>query len=74
MKNRMYLVTGAAGLLGSNITKQLIEAGEEVRALVLEGDPAVKHVPNQAEVIMYHWKDFLRLKTGKSLSSIVPVS
>lgn len=51
MKNRMYLVTGAAGLLGSNITKQLIEAGEEVRALVLEGDPAVKHVPNQAEVM-----------------------
>lgn len=51
MKKKIYLVTGAAGLLGSNITKKLIERGERVRALVLKGDPAVKHVPNEADVV-----------------------
>lgn len=51
MKERIYLVTGAAGLLGSNITKKLLEQGECVRALVLKEDPAVGHVPNEAEVV-----------------------
>lgn len=51
MNNRTYLITGAAGLLGSNITKKLIERGENVRALVLKGDPAVKHIPSEAEVV-----------------------
>ena len=45
MNKKIYLVTGAAGLLGSNITKQLLEKGEEVRAFVLKGDPAAKHIP-----------------------------
>lgn len=52
MKNRVYLLTGAAGLLGSNITRQLIERGEKVRALVLKGDPAVKYVPEEAEIVI----------------------
>lgn len=51
MKTRIYLLTGAAGLLGSNISRQLIQQGEEVRALVLKGDPASEHIPTDAEII-----------------------
>lgn len=32
MSNRLYLVTGAAGFLESNICAQLIERGDKVRA------------------------------------------
>ncbi len=46
----MYLLTGAAGLLGSNISRQLIERGEKVKALVLKGDPAIKYVPKEVEI------------------------
>ena len=33
--DRIYLLTGAAGFLGSNICLQLLQAGCKVRALVL---------------------------------------
>lgn len=49
--NRIYLLTGAAGLLGSNILRQLIDKGEHVRALVLPNDPAIKHIPKTADVV-----------------------
>ena len=52
MKNNVkYLVTGAAGFLGGNICRQLIERGENVRAFVLPGDPAMKYVPQEAEIV-----------------------
>ena len=52
MKNNMkYLVTGAAGFLGGTICRQLIERGENVRAFVLPGDPAMKYVPQEAEIV-----------------------
>ena len=43
----IYLVTGAAGFMGTNVCAQLLERGDAVRAFVLKGDPAVKFVPNQ---------------------------
>ena len=52
MKNNVkYLVTGAAGFLGGTICRQLIERGENVRAFVLPGDPAIKYVPQEAEIV-----------------------
>ena len=43
--NRYYLLTGAAGFLGTNICMQLLEAGCKVRALVLPNDKSVKFIP-----------------------------
>lgn len=43
----LYFITGAAGHLGSVITRQLINSGNEVRALVL---PNEKHVPEKAKL------------------------
>ena len=37
----IYLVTGAAGFMGTNVCAQLLERGDAVRAFVLKGDPAV---------------------------------
>jgi dihydroflavonol-4-reductase len=50
MSGRVYLLTGAAGNLGSSVCRELIAAGERVRALVLNGDPAIGRVPAEAEV------------------------
>ena len=47
---RLYLLTGAAGFLGSNICQQLLERGDSVRAFVLKGDPAVKYIPDGVEI------------------------
>ncbi len=51
MMNTMYLLTGAAGFLGSHICDVLLERGEQVRALVLPGDKSVKYVPSSVEII-----------------------
>ena len=58
MNNRIYLVTGAAGFLGSNICRQLTADGQKVRALVLEGDPAAKYIPEGVEIT---WGDLLNI-------------
>ncbi len=50
-ENRIYLLTGAAGFLGSNICLQLLEAGEKVRALVLNGDKSAKYIPEAVEIV-----------------------
>ena len=50
MSGKIYLLTGAAGNLGSNVSRKLIAAGETVRALVLNGDPAIERVPKEAEI------------------------
>ncbi len=46
----LYLLTGAAGFLGSNICSRLLERGDAVRAFVLKGDPAVKYIPGGVEI------------------------
>ena len=51
MKNTIYLVTGAAGFLGSHVCDELLARGDRVRALVLPGDPAAKYIPGEVEII-----------------------
>ena len=51
-RNRYYLLTGAAGFLGTNICMQLLEAGCKVRALVLPNDKSVKFIPREVEVVL----------------------
>jgi len=50
MKNTIYLVTGAAGHLGTNIVSQLLERGDAVRAFVLPKDPTAKYIPQKVEI------------------------
>ena len=53
----MYLVTGAAGFLGGTVCRQLIDRGERVRAFVLPNDPAIKFVPEEAEIVTGDLRD-----------------
>ena len=52
MNERYYLLTGAAGFLGSNICAQLLAEGKKVRALVLPNDKSVKFIPKEVEVVL----------------------
>lgn len=52
MNDRIYLLTGAAGFLGSNICAQLLAEGKKVRALVLPNDKSVKFIPKEVEVVI----------------------
>jgi len=51
MKKSIYLVTGAAGFLGSNVCRELVKRNELVRAFVLENDPATKYIPSEVEIV-----------------------
>ncbi len=50
MVNTLYLVTGAAGHLGSTVVRELCARGQRVRALVLLGDQAAAYLPSEAEI------------------------
>lgn len=51
MSKTLYLVTGAAGFLGSHVCHQLLDRGDEVRTFVLKGDKSAKYIPEKAEIV-----------------------
>lgn len=51
MSNTLYLVTGAAGFLGSNVCRQLLDRGNQVRAFILPNDPAIRYIPKEVEIV-----------------------
>jgi dihydroflavonol-4-reductase len=61
MKEAIYLVTGAAGFLGINVCQSLVAQGKKVRCLVLEGDPAAKRIPREAETVVGNLLDAVSL-------------
>ena len=63
MKNVVYLVTGAAGFLGSNICSQLLERGEKIRAFVLNGDKTAENLPKEIDVFYGNLCDKESLKS-----------
>ena len=61
--NELYIVTGAAGNLGSAIVRNLVSKNMNVRAFVLQGEEAAKHLPDEAQVIEGDVTDVSTLKT-----------
>ena len=47
-----YLITGATGFLGRAVLTQLQDAQAEIRALVMDGDPLVRELPQNVRMIM----------------------
>ena len=62
-KNELYIVTGAAGNLGSAIVRNLVSKQLPVRAFVLRGEEAAKHLPKEAQVIEGDVTDITSLET-----------
>ena len=76
MKGTQYLLTGAAGNLGSSVARQLVAEGKAVRALVLKGDPAAERVPKEVEVLIGDVTDLASLErffTTDSGSDVVVI-
>lgn len=75
MKNVIYLVTGAAGFLGSHVCDELLARGERVRALVLPGDKSAKYIPKEVEIVEGNLCDVASLENffsiPKGSSSVV---
>ena len=63
MTNTVYLVTGAAGFLGSTICRQLVEKGEKVRAFVLPNDKSAAYLPKEVEIVRGDLTDLASLET-----------
>ena len=57
MQNTIYLVTGAAGHLGTAIVQQLSDAGNRVRVLLLPGEPGAKRMPDGVDVFFGDIRD-----------------
>jgi dihydroflavonol-4-reductase len=63
MEKIVYLLTGAAGFLGSNVSRALLAQGRKVRALVLEGDRAAQYIPAGVEIVWGNLLDAPSLET-----------
>jgi dihydroflavonol-4-reductase len=61
--NELYIVTGAAGNLGSAIVRELVNREKPVCAFVLRGEEAARHLPKEARVIEGDVTDIASLET-----------
>ncbi len=61
--NELYIVTGAAGNLGSAIVRNLLANGKAVRSFVLRGEEAARHLPEGANVFEGDVTDISTLET-----------
>ena len=61
--NELYIVTGAAGNLGSAIVRELVSREKPVRAFVLRGEEAARYLPKEADVIEGDVTDISTLET-----------
>lgn len=70
MDNKIYLITGAAGFLGSHVCDILLERGERIRALVLPGDKSAKWLDPKVEIVYGNlcdnssMEEFFKVPTG----------
>ena len=46
-----YLITGATGFLGRTVLAQLQDTKAEIRALVMEGDPLARELPQNVRAV-----------------------
>ncbi len=60
--DRIYLVTGAAGHLGSTIVRTLVAQDQKVRALVLPTDKLAEKLPSEVECIKGDVRDIESLQ------------
>ncbi len=67
--NELYIVTGAAGNLGSAIVRNLVTNGKAVRSFVLRGEEAAKHLPEGANI---YEGDVTDVSTLDTLFSDIP--
>ncbi len=67
--NELYIVTGAAGNLGSAIVRSLVAHGKSVRSFVLRGEEAARHLPEGSNV---YEGDVTDVSTLDALFSDIP--
>lgn len=60
--NVIYLVTGAAGFLGSNVCRELLKSGRKVRAFDLDNEKCRKAIPAGCEQVLGDLTDMDSLK------------
>lgn len=76
MEKTVYLLTGAAGFLGNHICSELLDRGDQVRALVLRGDKSAKYIPTAVETVegdlcdVSSLEDFFRVPAGTDTIAI----
>lgn len=61
--NKIFLVTGATGLIGQELVKAIVERGDEVIAITINKDSAKKKLPNVK--LFCSWDELATLKDGK---------
>jgi dihydroflavonol-4-reductase len=71
-----YLITGAAGNLGSSVTRELLSRNADIRALILPGDKTAKRLPDGMELFegnILNKSDLIRFFTVPEDTEIIVI-